>query len=280
MAAPIAGAIREERRLVTCLFVDVVGSTDLTLKLGAERLKRELGVAFTELSGIITAHGGTVEKYVGDAIYAIFGAPIAHEDDALRALRAAEALRQWCISGAAHGHPFTVRVGIETGEAVVDLEAAANTRQQMSVGAVVNIAARLQQRAEPGEILVGPTAREATAGVAELEPLPEIELKGIGKVAAWRLVRVGAPATTKLPFVGRQAELALLALAHQRAQQGRSVLAVVSGPPGQGKTRLVQEFLGQHGNGLEDDRVNRLSPSGLQPIRQGEDEADGLPAAR
>jgi class 3 adenylate cyclase len=145
-------SVREERRLVTCMFVDVVGSTELTVRFGAERLKRELGVAFSELSAIITSHGGTVEKYVGDAIYALFGAPITHEDDSLRALRAGVALRTWCLRGAAHGHPFAVRIGIETGEAIVDLEAAASTRQQMSVGPVVNIAARLQQRAEPGEI--------------------------------------------------------------------------------------------------------------------------------
>ena len=236
--------MREERRLVTCMFVDLVGSTDMTMRLGAERLKRELGAAFAELSGIVTGHGGTVEKYVGDAIYAIFGAPIAHEDDALRALRAAEAIRDWCVaSGATHDHPFTVRVGVETGEAVIDLEAAATTRQQMSVGAVVNIAARLQQRAEPGEVLVGPTAREAAGSPAELEPLGEVELKGIGALPIWRLVRVGTGAAPQLSFVGRDAELSLLGLALQRATKGRSVLAVVSGPPGQGKTRLVQEFL-------------------------------------
>jgi len=238
-------AVREERRLVTCMFVDVVGSTELTMRLGAERLKRELGAAFTEISGIVTAHGGTVEKYVGDAIYALFGAPVAHEDDPVRALRAAQALREWCAAGAAHGHPFMVRVGIETGEAIVDLEAAQSTRQQMSVGPVVNIAARLQQRAEPGEVLVGPSAREAARDSAELEAVGQADLKGIGQVAVWRLVRVGLPSRPALSFVGRHAELELLQLAHQRAQKGRSVLAIVLGPPGQGKTRLVQEFLDQ-----------------------------------
>jgi class 3 adenylate cyclase/tetratricopeptide (TPR) repeat protein len=229
---------------VTCMFVDLVGSTDMTMRLGAERLKRELGAAFAELSGIVTGHGGTVEKYVGDAIYAIFGAPIAHEDDALRALRAAEAIREWCVTtGATRKHPFAVRVGVETGEAVIDLEAAMTTRQQMSVGAVVNVAARLQQRAEPGEVLVGPTAREAAGTAAELEPLGAVDLKGIGTLPIWRLVRMGTGTAPQLPFVGREAELSLLALALQRATKGRSVLAVVSGPPGQGKTRLVQEFL-------------------------------------
>jgi len=242
-------AVREERRLVTCMFVDVVGSTELTMQFGAERLKRELGAAFAELSRIITEHGGTVEKYIGDAIYALFGAPLAHDDDTLRALRTAEAMREWCVHGQPHGHPFAIRVGIETGEAIVDLEAAASTRQQMSVGAVVNIAARLQQRAEPGEILVGPTAREATAGAADLEQLGAAELKGIGTLPIWKLVRVGGTQIPALPFVGREAEIALLAHAYARANGGRSVLAVVSGPPGQGKTRLVQEFLRERGGG-------------------------------
>src|SRR5688572_22125373 len=104
--------------------------------------------------------GGTGENDVSRAIYGICGAPIAHEDDALRALRAAEAVRDWCAAGAA-GHPFAIRIGIETGEAVIDLTAAEHTKQQMSVGRVVNIAARLQQRAEPGDILVGPAVRSA-----------------------------------------------------------------------------------------------------------------------
>ena len=239
-------AVRGERRLVTTMFVDVVGSTELTMRLGAERLKHELGLAFGEISTIIAAHGGTVEKYVGDAIYALFGAPIAHEDDPLRALRAADAIREFCRAGKEHGHPFGVRVGIETGEAIIDLEAAATTRQQMSVGAVVNIAARLQQRADPGEILVGPTARAASAGGADLEPLGPVDLRGIGALPVWRLVRIAERRMPSLPFVGREAELGLLGHAHQRATKGRSVLAVVSGPPGQGKTRLVQEFLRDH----------------------------------
>ena len=125
-------AVREERRLVTCMFVDVVGSTELTMRLGAERLKRDLGAAFGEISRIIVAHGGTVEKYVGDAIYALFGAPIAHEDDTLRALRAAEAVRGWCVAGAAHGHPFAIRVGVETGEAADERRSGGEPRSAAS----------------------------------------------------------------------------------------------------------------------------------------------------
>ncbi|MGH2378826.1 MAG: ATP-binding protein [Candidatus Limnocylindria bacterium] len=265
MAVPVTKPIREERRLVTCMFVDVVGSTELTMSLGAERLKRELGAAFGDLSGIITSHGGTVEKYVGDAIYAIFGAPVAHEDDPLRAVRAAEALREWATTGS-----FAVRIGVETGEAVIDLEAAASTRQQMSVGPVVNIAARLQQRAEPGEVLVGPTCA-AAAEAAELAPLGEFELKGVGRVPVFRLVRVGVAPERRLPFVGRSSELDLLAAAVRRARSGRAVLVLVSGPPGQGKTRLVRELvdsLGADATVL----LARCRPSGeigaLAPLRE------------
>ncbi|MGH2499467.1 MAG: adenylate/guanylate cyclase domain-containing protein, partial [Candidatus Limnocylindria bacterium] len=179
----------EERRLVTCMFIDVVGSTGLTMRLGPERLKNALDGAFSELYALIVAHGGTVEKYVGDAIYALFGAPLAHADDPARALRVASACLRWASNRTAAAVPFSVRIGVETGEAIVDLSAAETTMQQMSVGAVVNIAARLQQRAEPGQAVVGPTCRAATLDVAQLVALGDVDLKGIGTLPAWSLVR-------------------------------------------------------------------------------------------
>ncbi|HEX6060925.1 MAG TPA: AAA family ATPase [Candidatus Limnocylindria bacterium] len=233
----------EERRLVTSLFIDVVGSTELTVSLGPERLKAALDRAFVELRGVIEHEGGTVEKYIGDAIYALFGAPLAHPDDPERALRAAAGARAWAASRSAAEIPFGVRVGLETGEAIVDLAAAADTKQQMSVGAVVNTAARLQQRAEPGQVLVGPVAHETTVDIATFTPLGTVELKGLGALAVWALEELrGTSARRRLPFVGRDPELELLNLASRRAKT-RSVLALVSGPPGQGKTRLVEEFL-------------------------------------
>lgn len=262
----------QERRLVTCLFIDVVGSTDLTLRLGPERLKNALEAAFAELRDVIVSHGGTVEKYVGDAIYALFGAPIAHADDPARALRVAHACLGWAAARASAAIPFAVRIGVETGEAIVDLSAAETTRQQMSVGAVVNIAARLQQRAEPGEALVGPLCRAAAGDIADLVPLGEVELKGIGALPVWSLRGIAAAAATvRLPFVGRAAELALLEAAFARARSGRSVLALVSGPPGQGKTRLVGEFVGRAAP-VGQLRVVRCRPDGeigaLGPLRQ------------
>ncbi len=233
----------EERRLITSLFIDVVGSTELTVNLGPERLKAALDQAFAELRAVIEGEGGTVEKYIGDAIYALFGAPIAHPDDPERALRAAAGARAWAASRVSATIPFGVRVGLETGEAIVDLAAAADTKQQMSVGAVVNTAARLQQRAEPGQVLVGPVTHGATAEIATFTPLGAVDLKGLGVMEVWALGEIRSSGSRqRLPFVGRASELELLDLAHRRAKT-RSVLALVLGPPGQGKTRLVEEFL-------------------------------------
>ena len=232
-----------ERRLVTCLFVDVVGSTDATLQLGPERMQRLLGDAFAEMSVTITDHGGTVEKYIGDAIFALFGATTAHADDAERALRAAEACARWSSAPAASTPRLAIRVGIETGEALVDV-AGVDDRQRMAVGECVNIAARLQQRAEPGEIMVGPTSHEATAGVATFEALGTLTLKGLGEVDAWRFIEFGARDRVQpVAFVGREAELRFLGDACDQAHRGSATLALIVGPPGQGKSRLADEAI-------------------------------------
>lgn len=231
---------REERRLVTCVFIDIVGSTALTARLGPERLKRALTDTFEEVSAQIRAEGGVVEKYIGDAVYALFGAPTAHADDPLRALRAAHACR---TSAARPESPFTLRIGVETGEAVVDLAAVEVTHQQMSVGAVVNTAARLEQAAEPGQILVGPACHAVTSATARFRSLGTRSLKGLDAIEVWELETVGeAVPSVDLPFVGRRGELEVLRLALSRSAR-RAVLALVSGPPGQGKTRLVRELI-------------------------------------
>jgi class 3 adenylate cyclase/tetratricopeptide (TPR) repeat protein len=231
-----------ERRLVTCLFIDVVGSTDATVQLGPERMQRLLGEAFAAMSSTIAAEGGTVEKYVGDAIFALFGAPVTHADDAARALRAAESCARWS-SAEASGARLAVRVGIETGEALVDL-AAVDQRERMAVGRCVNVAARLQQQAAPGEIVVGPTTYEATSKSAAFEAVGAVDLKGLGQVEAWRFTGFrGTDTSTETGFVGRQAELDRLGAAFERVAGGTSTLALVVGPPGQGKSRLVGEAI-------------------------------------
>ncbi|HEY7625105.1 MAG TPA: AAA family ATPase [Candidatus Limnocylindria bacterium] len=261
---------REERRLVACLFIDVVGSTEHTLRLGPERLKAALGAVFGELRALIEREGGTVEKYIGDEIYALFGAPIGHEDDPARGLRAAEGARRWAHERQSSDVAFDIRVGLETGEAVVDLAATEVAHQQMSVGAVVNVASRLCHQAEPGQVLVGPTAHAATEDLGDFRAVGSVPLKGIGPTAVWELLALKtAPQRRRLPFVGRQSELELLAIARRRARD-RSVLVLVSGPPGQGKTRLVEEFLAGRGDALV--LAARCRPGGeiaaLAPLRE------------
>src|SRR5256885_13706003 len=128
--------------------------------------------------------GGTVEKYIGDEIYALFGAPVAHEDDPARAIRAADAARRWVGGQRADDVTFEVRIGVETGEAVIDLAATDGSHQQMSVGAVVNVASRLCHHAEPGQALVGPVARRATEEFATFRALGPVDLKGAGPTEA------------------------------------------------------------------------------------------------
>ena len=260
-----------ERRLITAMFIDIVGSSEL-VTLGPERMKRVLDRFFADLAAEVTAEGGTVEKYIGDAIFVIFGAPASHEDDALRALRAAGR----CLATAASandGRPAVpIRIGVETGDALVDLAAAQTDRQRMAVGACVNLATRLQAVAAPGTALVGPGTREAVGDGAALEAVGEVELKGLGRSPAWRLVSTSARhIRPHVPYVGRQAELELLELAYKRAAGGRSVLAVVSGQAGQGKTRIVEELLARVGQGATL-LVARCRPAGeagpLEPQRQ------------
>jgi class 3 adenylate cyclase/tetratricopeptide (TPR) repeat protein len=231
-----------ERRVITALFIDVVGSTDLMMRVGPEVMRRRLADAFSQMGTRIAEHGGTVENYGGDSVFAIFGAPTARVDDAERALRAGQACADWSAATLAE-QQLSVRVGIETGEALVDLAAVAR-HERMAIGACVNIAARLQQHAGPGEIIVGPTARATTASVARFEPLGPVDLKGLGAIETWRLVDfLSADDVARVPFVGRDAELRALVETAERAARGEQVLALVVGAPGLGKSRLVDELL-------------------------------------
>ena len=231
-----------ELRLVTSLFIDVVGSTDATVRLGPERMRRLLGEAFAELRGTIEAHGGVVEKYIGDAILGTFGIPVSHANDAERALRAAQAATRWASDWAAAGG-LSVRAGIETGDLLVDPKAL-ETSQRMVIGESINLAARLQSHAEPGEIVVGPRCHEATAEIAAFEPLGAVELKGLGSVEAWRFAAFReTEIPTEIEFVGRDSELATLEGAFAAARTGSPTLAMILGPPGQGKSKLARESI-------------------------------------
>jgi len=243
-AGPVSPLVTEahaERRLVTCLFIDIVASTALTREVGPERMKRLVDDAFRAMSDLITARGGTIEKFIGDAVFVLFGAPTSHADDPERALRAAAACTRWAAES---GTSIAIRAGVETGEALIDLGATERDRQRMAVGECVNLASRLQSLAEPGQTLVGPSCHAATEYAAEFGPSQRLRPKGFDEVTAWPLLRVAGGGRSALAFIGRQREIDLLRVAYGGVCAGQAKLALVIGPPGQGKSRLATEFVG------------------------------------
>src|SRR5512145_3220583 len=193
-----------ERKLATVLFVDIVDSTRLVTGTDPEVVRRRVNRFFETVSRCVSQHGGLVEKFAGDAVLAAFGVPQAHEDDALRAVRSALAMRE-----SVAGLGLQARVGIEAGELVVE-----SAESTFATGEAVNLAARLQQIARPGEILIGPTAYRLAAGSLVVEDAGPLELKGLeGPLRAWRVVDLldgpGRPLGPRAPLVGREAELEL-----------------------------------------------------------------------
>ncbi|HEY7452108.1 MAG TPA: adenylate/guanylate cyclase domain-containing protein [Candidatus Limnocylindria bacterium] len=253
--APIEGdrPTGDERKLVTLLFADVVGSTELADALDAEVVRELMGEFFGLARSEIEARGGTVEKFIGDAVMAVFGVPVAHEDDPARALHSALAIRSGLEAmnarrRAAGGRELRVRIGVNTGEVVATITP--RPGEGMVTGDAVNVAARLQQLAEPGQIVVG----ERTAAAAptfDTRPLGAHELKGksgdievrelIGEVAG--ADERGVPGL-RSPLVGRDRELELLTSVYDRvASEQRPYLVTLYGEPGVGKSRLTVEFL-------------------------------------
>ena len=193
-----------ERKLATALFVDLVDSTALVVGSDPEVVRRRVTAFFDRAAAHIDAYGGTVEKFAGDAVVAVFGVPIAHEDDAERAVRAAVAILE------TGDGELPVRIGIEAGEVVVE-----SGDSTFATGEALNVAARLQQGAEPGEILIGPTAYGLAAGRVTVEPVGERALKGLnGEIEVRRVVCAdrpgGRPLNVSAPYVGREEELELL----------------------------------------------------------------------
>jgi class 3 adenylate cyclase/tetratricopeptide (TPR) repeat protein len=239
--------VPQERKVVTVLFADIVDSSATTRSYDAEVLRAALARMFARTREILVAHGATVEKFIGDAVMAVFGIPIAHEDDAERAVRAALALRADVSPNREDGRPgFTLRIGINTGEVVTgDGEGA----EFLVTGEPVIVAARLEQMAAHGDILVGPLTREITRGRVIYGPVRTIETKGMGKVevapAESLAERVSPTAEQSAgPFFGRDGEMRLLEDLYGRvAATGRPHLVTVYGDAGVGKTRLALEFL-------------------------------------
>jgi class 3 adenylate cyclase/tetratricopeptide (TPR) repeat protein len=246
------GSLAEVRRVVTIVFADVTGSTSLGEQLDPEPLRRVMGRYFDEMSAVIESHGGTVEKFIGDAVMAVFGIPRLHEDDALRAARAAagmrEALEELNLElEREHGVGIAARIGVNTGEVVAGDPSAG---QRLVTGDAVNVAARLEQAASPGDILLGATTYRLVKDAVEVEPVDALDLKGKEEpVPAYRLVAVladvaGHERHLDSPMVGRGKELEMIERALERAvTEGTSHLFTLLGAAGVGKSRLVAEFL-------------------------------------
>jgi class 3 adenylate cyclase/tetratricopeptide (TPR) repeat protein len=245
------GAAAEQRKTVTIIFCDLKGSTSLGERLDSEALREVLGVYFSAMRQVIERNGGTVEKYIGDAIMAVFGLPTLHEDDALRAVRAAfdmgRALKSVNVRlQATWGVTLENRTGVNTGQVVAGDAA---TRQRLATGDAVNVAARLEQAAAAGEVLIGETTFALVEHAVSVEPVQALELKGKSeRVPAYRLTGIeGAEAVRRrrdLPVVGREAELTVLVDAFDRGMGKSECVAVtVLGQAGLGKTRLVDEFV-------------------------------------
>ena len=247
--AALAGEpAREARKTVTILFCDVTGSTQLGEQLDPESLRRVMARYFEVAKDVIERHGGAVEKFIGDAVMAVFGVPAVHEDDALRAVRAATELRD-ALGGLnaelaeSYGTRLELRTGVNTGEVVT------GTEERLATGDAVNVAARLEQAAQPGEVLLGAETLRLVKDAVEVEPVAPLELKGKAEpVPAVRLLRVtadepGAGRQT-VPMVGRDRQRQLLDDAFANVVGERSChLFTILGTAGVGKSRLVAEFL-------------------------------------
>jgi class 3 adenylate cyclase/tetratricopeptide (TPR) repeat protein len=240
--APLAAAPapREQRKTVTILFCDIAGSTELGESTDPEALRALLARYFDRMKEIVERHGGSVEKFIGDAVMAVFGVPVVHEDDALRACRAAVEMRDALPELGIRG-----RIGVNTGEVVT------GTEERLATGDAVNVAARLEQAAEPGQVLVGVETVRLVRDAVELGEERRLELKGKAeRVPAYPLLAATGELSRRFdtPIVGRERERRALDDAWERVRSERAChLFTVLGAAGVGKSRLIAEFVGALG---------------------------------
>jgi class 3 adenylate cyclase/tetratricopeptide (TPR) repeat protein len=250
-------ARRETRKTVTVVFCDVTGSTALGERLDPESQRAVMGRYFEEMRSVLEAHGGTVEKFIGDAVMAVFGVPHLHEDDALRAVRAAAEMRERLAElnvelERDRGVRIAMRVGVNTGEVVAGDP---GDRQKFVTGDPVVVAKRLESAAGAGEILLGPETARLVREATVLEGLDPLPLKGKSRpVEAWRLLEVSADVhelgrRLDVPLVGRRAELQRLLAEVDAVELERSArIVTVVGDAGLGKSRLARELGEQLGD--------------------------------
>ncbi len=251
-AAPAPLPLHEVRKTVTIVFSDLKGSTALGETLDPEALHEVKERYFNAMAAEIARHGGKIEKYIGDAIMAVFGLPRAHEDDALRAVRAAVGMRAALARvnadlQARYGVTLANRTGVNTGEVVANDDPGAN--QKLATGDAVNVAARLEQAAPENEVYLGEATWRLVRDAVEVEPVEPLELKGKAqRVPAFRLVSAqgldGTLRRVDTPIVGRDSELAEIARVYREVTDARAVrLVTVFGDAGVGKSRLVHEVV-------------------------------------
>ncbi len=245
----VAAPVGEERKVVSVLFVDLVGFTSRSDRADPEDVRATLRPYHERVKSDIERFGGTVEKFIGDAVMAVFGAPVAHEDDAERAVRSALRILETIEELRGEGLEISVRAAVTTGEAVVALGARPERGEGIVTGDVVNTAARLQSAAPVGAVLVDESTMRSTESAITFEPLEPVAAKGkADPIPVWRATharsRVGQPeAATHTPFVGREHEGTLLLETFLRSERESSVqLVTVVGEPGIGKSRLVTEL--------------------------------------
>jgi class 3 adenylate cyclase len=249
----------DERRLVTILFADVTGSTALGERVDPEDLRALMGRYFAIAREVVVAHGGTVEKFIGDAVMAVFGMPAAHGDDASRAVAAALALRDRVRSEATLGEELPIRIGLNTGEVVASRDAQASA-DFLITGDAVNVAARLQQGADDWSIVAGErtvrAAPEFTFGA-----LQSIDARGKGQpIRAAQVLGSAALQRRRLPLLGRAPDLAQLELVARRSfDERRPYLVSIIAPAGTGKSRLLEAFL---------DELRRSTPECVVAVAQ------------
>ena len=248
----------DERKVVTVLFADVTGSTQLADRLDPEELRDVMSAWFATVRAEIEAQGGTIEKYIGDAVMAVFGAPVAHEDDPARALRAALGMRARLAElneelRTSHELEMEIRIGVNTGEAIAALDPPPG--EAIVTGLAVTAAARLEQLAEPGQTVVAERTVRAAHGF-RFEELGDLSLRGSDVPVRAFLLREELPRTEsrglpglRAPLVGRERELDLLTTLYDRVvAEARPHLVTIYGDPGIGKSRLVRELLDRLGD--------------------------------